>query len=86
MRETLRRAYELLDGGKETLTPEEVEGLIGIDKQAIRQSAKDGTLGMPVIRTGCRVRISTAGVIRFLQGGLDPFEDDRRIRWGEVRP
>lgn len=85
MREALRQAYEWLDGGKETLSPAEVGVLLGVDGPAVAQSAKDGTVGLPFIRVGNRVRISTAGVIRFLQGGLDPFEDDRRIRWGEVR-
>ena len=85
MRESLRKAYEYLDSGKETLSPAEVGALLGVDGPALAQSAKDGSIGMPFLRVGNRVRIATAGVIRFLQGGLDPFEDEKRVQWGEVR-
>ena len=73
-REALRTAYEYLNAGKIHISPAQAAPLLGSDGFTIGQTAKEGKLGLPCFISGNTAHIGVAGIIRFLQGGIDPIE------------
>lgn len=74
----LETAREWLDDGKITVSPAEAGAVLGADGPSIASAAKIGTLGIPYFMSGRNVRISVPGIVRFLQGGEDPYRENGR--------
>lgn len=58
----------MIADGKTSMSPKELAELIGGCAYSYNVAAREGCLGIPFMFRGNRLRISTAGVLKYLTG------------------